>query len=167
MSKQGSLPSLQLFLLSLHHLSILGTCNETSSTTFHCHCPVEWTGERCETKINHCGNVTCQNSGVCRPLVGNYRCECVDSEYSGRHCEIRPMKLVTRQTISKSFGYVAIVALSLVLLFIVSMDVLKYVFGIDPVDGERKRRQQRRRTRARNSVIRRRPRVIQHFVYIN
>lgn len=47
---------------------------------------------------------------------------------------------VVRQYIAKSFAYVAIIALVLVAVFFFTLDVLKYVFGIDPVRKDRCRR---------------------------
>jgi hypothetical protein len=102
------------------------------------------------------------NNGVCRPLLLNYTCECVgDNFYSGRHCEISATKILIYKTISKSFAYVAIIAMTVVAMFVVIMDILKYFFGIDPVDEEREKIQ-----RAKRMIKRKRP-VIQRFIYVN
>ena len=94
---------------------------------------------------------------MCRPLFLNYSCECLGDSYSGRHCEITSTKIMMFQTISKSFAYIAIIALSIVVMFIVIMDILKYCFGIDPTceELERLRREKEK------------SREIQRLVYIN
>jgi hypothetical protein len=63
-----------------------GTCFVTSNTTSNCACADGWKDSHCETKIDYCFNITCQNRGVCRPLVLDYKCECLH-RYSGRYCE--------------------------------------------------------------------------------
>lgn len=88
--------------------------------------------------VNYCDNVTCENKGVCRPLVGDYRCECLSPSLSGRHCEIVARGLAVRKAVSKSIGYIGILFLSGVAGFVVFLDALKYVFRIDPVAAQRK-----------------------------
>jgi hypothetical protein len=90
----------------------------------------------------------------------NYTCECLGNSYSGRHCEITQRGTVIRQTVSRSFGFIAILALMLVAAFIVIMDILKYCFGIDPV------REERERIRRKKQAVKRKP-VLQRFVYVH
>jgi hypothetical protein len=137
--------------------SCLGTCNET----FFCHCRISWEGDHCERKVDYCKNVTCQNNGVCRPLSGDYLCECLGDSYSGRHCEMTAKKILVYKLVSKSWGYVAIISMSSVAMFIVIMDILKCVFGIDPV------REQRERIRGQKQARKRQPPVVQRFIYVN
>lgn len=92
-------------------------------------------------------NVTCFNNGVCRPLFLNYTCECLSDSYSGRHCEITASKIVVYQTVSKSFAYIAIIALIIVAIFIIIMDLLKYCFDIDPVRKELKQIQRKKQVK--------------------
>ena len=134
-----------------------GTCTEMSQTTAVCTCVTGWRGSRCETQVNYCGNVTCLNNGVCRATLLNYTCQCLGNSFSGRHCEIKASTTVVRQTVSRSFAYVAIIALGILMLFIVMLDVLKYGLGIDPAT-EGKGRQIRKR---------RPPPVAIRFVYVN
>jgi hypothetical protein len=145
-----------MFLFFLH----IGICNETSNTTFYCLCKPGWEGDHCEIKINYCLNIICQNKGVCRPLFMNYTCECLGESYSGRHCEITATQTIVRQTMSKSFAFIAILAMIILVIFIISMDVLKYVFGIDTVDEERER------IRKKKPAKKRKP-IVQKFVYVN
>lgn len=144
------------------HLFFSGTCNETSNTTFLCLCDEGWTGTYCETKVNYCDGVKCENNGVCRPLFRNYTCECLGTSYSGRHCEHVATSMVIRQVVSKSCGYIAIIFLVVVVSFFVIMDILKYGFGIDPTKDElAKIRRQKAIKRMKH-----RP-VIQRFTYVN
>jgi hypothetical protein len=91
----------------------------------------------------------------------NYKCECLGDSYSGQHCEITASKIKIYQIISKSFAYVAILAIITVAMVIIIMDILKYYFGIDPTreDLERLRREKRAKKR--------KPPVIQRFIYVN
>ena len=136
-----------------------GTCNET---TGECSCEHGWTGEFCEKRIDYCANVTCENNAPCRSSFLNFTCECLTENYSGQYCEIVSTKLATLQFVSKSFGYIAILFLLLVIGFIVLMDVLKYGFGLDPTKHELERiRREKARKRKQH-----RP-VIQRFHYVN
>ncbi|UJR24470.1 hypothetical protein I4U23_005845 [Adineta vaga] len=138
-----------------------GICNVLNNTTFNCTCAMNWTGLYCETMINYCDeNVTCENEGVCRSLLGDYQCECLGESYSGRHCEIKSTALITHQVVSKSFASIAIVGISSIIIFIITMDIMKYCFGIDPVRGEleRIRRKKRRYEKPK-------PPIIQRFLY--
>jgi len=144
--------------------SILGKCNETSDGTFQCICDDGWQGINCESMVNYCDyeNVTCMNNGICLPLLLNYTCECLgDNFYSGRHCEITSTKILVHETISKSFAYIAIIAITTVAMFVVIMDILKYCFGVDPV------REQREKIHRAKPVIKRKRPVVQRFIYVN
>ncbi|CAF1248532.1 unnamed protein product [Adineta steineri] len=136
--------------LCLHN----GTCNETPNTTFHCVCANGWEGIHCESMVNHCEGVECMNNGVCRPLLLGYKCECLGTSYYGSHCEFTARKVVISKIISKSFSYIAIIALSLVVMFIVIMDILTYCFGIDMTreELERYRREKRDKKRINRRV---------------
>jgi hypothetical protein len=117
--------------------SVSGTCVRLNDTNFRCDCTRERIGTHCEILVHYCHNATCLNKGVCRPIPLGYKCECLSSDYQGRHCEHAPTGIVVRQYISKTFGYIAIIALVTVAGFVISMDLLKYVFGIDPIRRER------------------------------
>ncbi|CAF4191046.1 unnamed protein product, partial [Adineta steineri] len=141
-----------------------GICNQTSDTTFECLCKPEWIGIHCEIQIDYCQNVTCLNNGVCQPLLGDYKCECLSKSYSGEYCGIVSQKLVIRQTVSKSFGYICYVMIGCICSFFIVMDILKYCFGIDPAKDQLKRRGRRRGQRMKKI---KRPPQIQKFIYIN
>ncbi|CAF1673711.1 unnamed protein product, partial [Adineta ricciae] len=127
-----------------------GKCDDES---VRCRCPNGWKGDHCESMINHCemNKTTCSNNGVCRPLLGNYTCECFGTSYSGRHCEIVAVKIRVFKILSKSLAFVAILIIGSFILFIVIMDILKYCFGIDVTrdELERYRREKRARKRRR------------------
>ena len=102
----------------------------------------------------------CENQGVCRSLSDNYTCECVNDNYSGDHCEIIATKIKIYKIVSKSFAYIAIIAMVIVVMFVIIMDILKYCFGIDPVSEERERIR-------RQKLAKKRKPVIQRFIYVN
>jgi hypothetical protein len=85
----------------------------------------------------------------------NYTCECLGDSYYGRHCENIITKIKVYQTVSKSFAYIAITTLTITVMFIVIMDILKYCFGIDPVDEERERIRRLKDLKNRKRVIQR------------
>ncbi|CAF1091298.1 unnamed protein product [Adineta ricciae] len=132
-----------------------GICNQTSNTTFSCLCSAGWEGHRCQTKINYCAIATCYNKGVCQALLLNYTCLCLGDSYSGRHCEITQNRISQLQTVSKSFAFAAIVAMITAALFVIILDVLKYGFGFDSADAERRSRK------------RKKPICIVRFIYVN
>ena len=112
--------------------------------------------------INYCTDTTCLNRGVCRPVLLNYTCECLGDSYLGRHCEIIARKTIVSQTVSRSFAFVAIVALGTVGMFVLALDVLNYGFGIDPAGEELQRASTRTRQRRRTKSI-----VAIRFLYVN
>ncbi|CAF1233029.1 unnamed protein product [Adineta steineri] len=68
----------------------------------------------------------------------SWSCICLTpSLYYGNYCEIQTSALKVKQALSRSFAGVAIAALVLTCSFVIIMDVLKYVFKIDPVKAER------------------------------
>ena len=114
------------------------------STNFYCNCTQDHTGNNCEKLIDYCHDITCLNKGMCRSVPPSYECVCLSEIYSGRHCENIARSIIIRQYVSKAFGYIAILALVFVVGFVVIMDILKYVFGIDPVHEDRKFLRRRR-----------------------
>ncbi|CAF4070822.1 unnamed protein product [Adineta steineri] len=138
-----------------------GTCNETSDTTFDCLCDNGWEGNHCESMINYCSNITCENSAICRPLLLNYTCECLSNNYYGRHCEFSTTKIIIYKIISKSFAYIAIIAMTIVAMFVVIMDILTYCFGIDLTREERERFRREKRGRRWNRSAN------QNLIYVN
>ncbi len=139
---------------------MIGICNETTPTEFNCTCAPGWEGIHCEIKVDYCYNITCENKGICHPLLMDYKCECLSGSYSGRHCEITAKRIIIYKIIGKSFAYIAIIAMSCVAMFVIIMDILKYCFGIDPT------REDLERIRRAKQAKKRKP-VIQRFVYVN
>ncbi len=109
---------------------------EVNETNFICNCTQGHTGIHCEQIINYCNNVTCLNKGICRPLLLGYKCECLSGS-EGHHCEQVATSIIIRQAVAKSFAYIAIIAMSTVAGFVIVLDILKYVFGIDVTRKER------------------------------
>ncbi|UJR20055.1 hypothetical protein I4U23_023189 [Adineta vaga] len=103
----------------------------------NCTCTPERTGIHCEHMINYCDNITCFNREICRPLLLNYKCECLYGA-SGDDCELIATNIVIcQQYVAKSFSYIAILAIAMAIGSIVILDILKYVFGIDVAKEER------------------------------
>ena len=125
----------------------LGTCQSKANQSFLCRCTNGWEGDHCETQVNLCRNVQCSNGGVCRSLFLNYTCECLDRSYSGRYCEITGSARILHERLSRSFAYIAIIAMFTLALLIVTLDVLKYAFGIDAAKEELERMQQKKMTK--------------------
>ncbi|CAF1031937.1 unnamed protein product [Rotaria sordida] len=116
-----------------------GTVSLNNKTTFKCICKPGYNGPQCELISDMCINIKCENKGVCISSHLSWRCHCLDSSlYSGKYCEKISTSLIIKQILSKSFASVAIVAIIAVFLFVIIMDILKYVFKIDPVDRERR-----------------------------
>lgn len=64
---------------------------------FLCICAEGWTDIHCQTKVDYCQNITCQNNGVCQSLFRDYKCEYSSNSYSGHYCEITSSELITRK----------------------------------------------------------------------
>ena len=94
----------------------------------------------------------------CRTIIC---CECLGTSFSGRHCEITSKDTLVRQVVSKTFGYIAIIALVTVALFVLTMDVMKYVFGIDVAHEEANG------TRWRSIQTRKAPPLMLRLIYVN
>ena len=67
----------------------------------------------------------------------------------------------------KGFAYIAILMLAILIAFFVIMDALKYIFGIDPVQSDRKalRLKQQQYEKKKNELNR--PKVAYCFQYVN
>ena len=66
--------------------------------------------------------------------------------------------MAVRQAACRTLGYIAIIAISMVTLFVVVLDVLKYGFGVDDVRSVNDGKQA---TRRRHSLI------VLRFMYVN
>ena len=138
-----------------------GECNATSLSAFECTCVVEYEGDRCQSLVNFCRNVTCVNGGVCRSRYNRGTCVCNDDFYYGQYCELLKTStnvrinlnrgdgrlswsLPNRSSLCVGIGWLMIFVLSTFVSYILLMDILKYVFGIDPVEVDRDHLSQRR-----------------------
>jgi hypothetical protein len=68
------------------------------------------------------------------------------------------------QTVSKSFAYIVILAIIIVAIFIVTLDVLKYFFGIDPVGPVRKELQSKN---GKKRLKKHKHATIIRYIYVN
>ncbi|XP_018585768.2 sushi, von Willebrand factor type A, EGF and pentraxin domain-containing protein 1 isoform X1 [Scleropages formosus] len=62
-----------------------GTCEEVG-VGYVCSCLPEFTGSKCERKIDECQSAPCQNGGLCRNTGRGFLCEC-QSGYTGSLCQ--------------------------------------------------------------------------------
>ncbi len=106
------------------------------------------------------------NQGVCQPLLLNYTCLCLGNSYFGRYCENTANKILVLQRLSKSFAFIAIIAMISVVIFVVTMDVLKYFFGIDPVGPTRKELELAKRRKRKPKRKKKAVRIIR-FIYVH
>lgn len=153
--KTKSNSNMFLFDLPRHNgtcISVNSTISANNGSNFKCACVEGYDGVHCELQIDFCGNITCDNNGVCFTVELMWKCICLDSTlYYGDFCQFKTGKLKLQEILSKSFASIAIGAIITTCTFIIIMDVLKYCFHIDPVEYERdsyrKRLEERRRAR--------------------
>jgi hypothetical protein len=77
-------------------------------------------------------------------------CEYLSEMYSGQHSKHVARFIIVRQYVSKSFASIAIVIIYSVIIFIIVLDVLKYVFHIDVSHKELEKIRQKKNTHYRN-----------------
>jgi hypothetical protein len=154
-----------------------GTCIAVNSTVasnngsdFKCDCVEGYHGIYCQLDIDLCDNITCENGGMCQTIDFMWKCTCLDSAYYyGVYCQLKTNKLVVLQVLSKSFASIAIATIITTCSFIVVMDILKYIFHIDPVryerDSYRKRIEDRKR--ARKSIKNDQLKLALRFQYVS
>ena len=153
-----------------------GTCIPINSTipsyngsNFRCECADGYNGVTCELKIDYCGNITCENQGICQTVQMQWKCRCLDpSLYSGDYCQFKASALKVREILSRSFAGVAIGAIVLTCGFVVVMDFLKYAFRIDPIESEREsyRRRREMQREARRPPKMNAPKMAFRFQYV-
>lgn len=105
-------------------------------------------------------NVSCEDGGVCRSLIGAYRCERMNGSLTGRHCETTLFKAVLLAYFARSVGFIMIAFLSSVAIFIINLDALKYVFGIS-VEKKGIAPVKKMKTKRRKYLV-----IVHHF-YVN
>lgn len=107
--------------------------------TFQCNCTSGYEEPYCNTTTNMCKDIVCENGAICQSDHKSWKCECLGSSlYSGLYCQDKSFELIAKEILSKSFSVIAILSIAALFLFVFTMDVLKYVFEIDPVDRERR-----------------------------
>ena len=124
----------------------------------------------CELQIDLCGNITCENRGLCTTNNMVWECLCLDASlYYGDYCQFKTSKLIIREILSKSFASIAIGVIVTTCTFVVVMDVLKYCFRIDPVESEREsyRKRLEARRHARRPMRNNEPRLALRFQYVS
>ena len=97
----------------------------------------------CEYNIDDCPLDACKNGGQCEDLINSFKCICL-SFFSGEYCEIKNEELVLKENVSRSFSVIAILTLILTFSFFITMDVVRFVFRIEP-EGLKEQRQMMRK----------------------
>ncbi|CAF0946542.1 unnamed protein product [Rotaria sordida] len=151
-------------------ISVNSTISSTDGTNFKCECMEGYNGVYCELTVDLCGNITCENNGICQTVELMWQCLCLDTTfYYGDYCQFKTSTLKIKEMLSKSFASIAIGAIVTTCTFVIVMDVLKYVFHIDPVEYERDNYRKRREAqkRARRPVKKNQLNVALRFQYVS
>ena len=132
---------------------VLGTCQTLPNGTALCRCALGREGSRCERRTDFCGDVKCENDGVCQSRSTAYQCLCVSDSYSGVYCEIESGKIRMYRISALTIACVSIAMIVACATFVVVMDILKYVFGIDAPKVEEPKKKQKRRRKQRKYAV--------------
>ena len=131
----------------------LGVCRTNGNQSFLCLCIDGWEGDHCQNQRNLCRDVRCLNGGVCRSSFLNYTCECLGQSFSGQYCEITSSETILLQRFSKFSVSIAIIAMITAAVLVVTMDVLKYAFGIDPAKGDLEKLQEKKKVQTKKPIM--------------
>ena len=118
-----------------------GTCtNSLNETSLICECSNNFYGLQCENQIDVCANRTCSLSGYCfvNMTTKMSECKCYKG-FKGDNCEIKDETMFfIRKSAQVISVILAVLFLSLVVVFVVSMDVLN-LMGIGKTKRKIKR----------------------------
>ena len=94
----------------LYMFLFAGVCIN-SIGSYKCRCLTEYTGLRCEVKIDHCLSEPCQNNATCEDRFGGFACDCDQTGFSGPmcavnvdECEVNSHKCTSGSTCVDSLG---------------------------------------------------------------
>jgi len=161
------------YLLIFYYNRNNGTCIEVNSTisggngaSFHCDCEEGYNGINCELSVDLCGNITCLNNGICQTIDMKWKCICLDSSfYYGDYCQFQTSSLKIREALSRSLASVAISVIAVTCSFVILMDILKYVFHVDPVEDVREK-YRKQKEEAKRAAKLKEPRIAIRFQYV-
>ena len=108
---------------------------------FTCTCMENFVGLFCENNII-CDNVTCENGGYCKADYFDFTCEC-PTYYSGKYCEVKNTDLIVLESVSTSVSVVGTISIIIWLLFLIGMDMSRFLFKIEPKDLMKQRKELR------------------------
>ncbi|XP_021356812.1 fibropellin-1-like [Mizuhopecten yessoensis] len=74
--------------VDVNNCSSTGTCNfnDFPGAVNECSCMPGYTGSKCDSNIDDCVGVTCENGGTCIDGIASFNCSC-PSLYTGDYCE--------------------------------------------------------------------------------
>jgi hypothetical protein len=130
------------------------TCNEfliDNHMHYNCSCIDGFDGYHCETNIDDCFEDSCKNGGQCIDLINGFSCNCFTFFY-GEFCEIKKGELVLQENVSKAFSVVAILFIISTFGFFILLDMMRYVFKIEP-EGLLEERQMIKKKKAMKKMI--------------
>jgi hypothetical protein len=119
------------------------TCMQ-NKTEYNCECIDGYEGSRCQFEQDICEKDKCEHGSLCvsfieknhtfdsngsMKFIHTYKCICTQYFY-GIHCEIPYYSYVVIKTVSKSLGIASFISIGLLFLYILIMDLLKYVCKI-------------------------------------
>ena len=100
------------------------------------------------------------------PLFRDYTCLCLSNNYVGRYCETKQSPLLLLQKVTKSFASIATVYIVCICLFVIVLDILRFVFGINSTLADLKRLLRRRAARKTKMKKKKLGKAV-HFTYVN
>ncbi len=141
-------PSMRRYLCKTHHLCttyypcirhLLASLEEKINLSFIIKSKIFLNlGLHCEINIDDCLEDSCKNGAQCEDLINDFRCICT-SFFSGQFCETKNAELEMKENVSRSFSVLAILFIILTYAFFISLDILKFVFKIEPESLSRER----------------------------
>ena len=96
------------------------------NNSFYCECKKNYYGEYCESAIDLCENQTCSYNGNCIELNLSQKCKCF-SLYEGEYCQYESASLKNIKMVITTASIIAILTLISLYLFMVIMDLTKYL----------------------------------------
>ena len=76
-------------------------------------------------------NRSCFNRGIYQPVCSSYECMSLSNSHSDLHCGHIATLIRIKQAVARSFASFAIIAISGLMIFVVVLDIMRYIVQID------------------------------------